>query len=294
MKNLQKFGRIKYDYPLAALTTFKIGGQAKAVIWIEQEEKLTALIDYLQKISCPYYILGKGSNVLASDAGYPGVIIRLNLKTLSCQKDQHRLYLKVGAGVKIAYLLGLCLKCGLTGLEFMTGIPGTIGGAIAVNAGAFGHSIGEKVTRVKLFSPQSGIKWIDWDEDKYGYRYTKLSQGAFILKAELVLNYLHPQKVNMLIKKHFSQKKATQPLFYPSAGCVFKNPARVSAGRLIDKAGLKGKRVGGAEVSKKHANFIINKDRAKAADILALIEFVQETVEKHEGVCLEPEIRLIA
>jgi len=293
MRNLEKFGQIKYDYPLAALTTFKIGGKAKAVIWIEQEENLIILIDYLQKIGCPYYLLGKGSNVLALDAGYPGVIIKLNFNTLSYQKDQHCLYLKVGTGIRISYLLGLCLKYGWTGLEFMTGIPGTIGGAIAVNAGAFGHSIGEKVTRVKLFSPQSGIKWIDWDEDKYGYRHAKLSPGTFILKAELKLNYLHPQKVNKLIKKHFYQKKATQPLFYPSAGCVFKNPARASAGHLIDRVGLKGKKIGGAEISKKHANFIINKNRAKAVDILALIELVQETVEKYEGVRLEPEIRLI-
>ncbi|MDL1969636.1 MAG: UDP-N-acetylmuramate dehydrogenase [Candidatus Desulfofervidaceae bacterium] len=292
MKNLGKFGHTKYDYPLATLTTFKIGGQARAVIWIEQEEKLVALIDYLQKIGCPYYLLGRGSNVLVSDAGYPGVIIKLNLKAISYQRNQH-LYLKVGAGIKISHLLGLCIKHGWTGLEFMTGIPGTIGGAIAVNAGAFGHSIGKKVTQIKIFSPRSGIKWISWDESKYGYRHTKLSQDTFILGAELELSYLHPQQVSMLIKKYFCQKKATQPLFYHSAGCVFKNPTRASAGYLIDKAGLKGKRIGGAEVSEKHANFIINKYQAKAADVFALMEFVQETVEKCEGVRLEPEIRFI-
>ncbi len=293
MQNLKRFGQAIYGYFLSALTTFKIGGPAKAVVYINQEDNLLELITYLEGIGCPYFVLGKGSNVLAPDKGYEGVIIKWISADYSWEEKDDHVILNVGAGMKIAKLLNLCLQQGWEGVSFLAGVPGTIGGAVAVNAGAFSKSIGEKVRRIKLFLPSKNLEWLNWDQTRYAYRLADIPSGGIILRAELELKLSDPVIVQAQIKKHFLHKKQTQPLFLPSAGCVFKNPPQGSAGYLIDKAGLKGKKIGGACISSKHANFIVNTGQAKAADVLALMEFVQEKIEKETGIVLEPEIKFI-
>ena len=293
MQNLKKFGQAIYDYPLSALTTFKIGGVARAVVYVHQEDNLLELISYLERIGCSYFILGKGSNVLAPDKGYDGVIIKWTSADYTWETKGNHVILNVGAGMKIAKLLNLCLQRGWEGLSFLAGIPGTIGGAVAVNAGAFSKSIGEKVRRIKLFLPSKKVEWLDWDQTRYAYRFADIPSGGIVLRAELKLKPSYPAVVQAQIKGFFLHKKQTQPLFLPSAGCIFKNPPQERAGFLIDKAGLKGKRIGGACISPKHANFIVNTGQAKAADVLALMEFVQEKIEKETGIFLEPEIKFI-
>ncbi|MDL1956693.1 MAG: UDP-N-acetylmuramate dehydrogenase [Candidatus Desulfofervidus auxilii] len=293
MKNLEKFGKVKYNYPLSHLTTFKIGGVAKAVVWINKEVFLPEIISYLRKISCPYYILGKGSNVLALDEGFCGVIIKPVFKEIYYQKGENRVVLTVSSGLKISELLNFCLKNNLSGLEFLAGIPGSIGGAIFGNAGAFGYCIGERVKRIKIFSPKTGIFWKEWSKKHFGYRKTDLSSEIVILKAELLLEFSSKDKIKKSINNYFRKKLNTQPLFSPSAGCVFKNPDKASAGYLIEQAGLKGKKIGDAKISEKHANFIINTGKAKAKDVLELIKLIQTEVKKQTGIKLEPEIRII-
>jgi len=292
MKELNKFGVVKTNYPLKRLTTFKIGGPAKAVIWVKKEALLADLIYYLKKHSCPYYLLGNGSNTLALDSGYNGIVIKLALKNVVWQSEDSDIFLKIGAGLKMSHLLNLSIKKGWTGLEFMAGIPATVGGAIASNAGAFGESIGEKTKKIKIFS-ENKILWINWGNKMYNYRHTQLSPETILLSAQINLNISTPQNVKALIKHYFHKKLTSQPLFSPSAGCVFKNPPNISAGYLIEKAGLKGKKIGGAKVSEKHANFIINTGGAKASDVLGLIELIQEKIEKYNNIKLEPEIKLV-
>ncbi len=293
MRRLRKFGKVAYNYPLANLVTFKVGGPAKAVVWVETEEQLLGLIDYLIAIECPYYILGRGSNVLPLDEGFAGVVIVLKLNQWRWERESNNVLLNVSAGMKISDILGLCIKYGWDGISFMAGIPGTIGGAVKVNAGTAQMSIGERIKRVKIFSVPNEVRWISWESDFYGYRYTKLARTDIILKAEIGLKSSPSFKVQNEIRKFFLQKKQTQPLFMPSAGCVFKNLPGISAGFLIEKTGLKGKCIGGACVSPKHANFIVNTGNARAKDVLDLMNLVRERVKRKTGVLLEPEIEIL-
>jgi UDP-N-acetylmuramate dehydrogenase len=181
---------------------------------------------------------------------------------------------------------------GYSGLEFMAGIPATVGGAVASNAGNFRQSIGERIKQIKILL-EDKIFWIDWTKEMYDYRQINLFAGAIILGAELRLKVSSIKNIRAFIKRYYKEKLTKQPLFSPSAGCVFKNPAHITAGQLVEKLGLKREKIGGAKVSEKHANFIINIDKAKAIHVLSLIEFIQEQVDKHTGIKLEPEIKLV-
>ncbi len=296
MRKLLSFGQVKWDYPLSKLTSFRIGGKAKAVIWVNDEVCLKKLIFYLKEEGFPYYFLGQGTNVLVRDHGYPGIIIKLGLgfeRIGILLKEKNAVYLRVGGGIKLSKLLMASLRHGWGGLEYLVGIPGTLGGAIAGNAGAFGHTIEENVTDIKVMTPEVEIEWYSKNALRFDYRTASLPFGTLILEARLGLAPSTYKKIKNKMHFYFQQKQLSQPLNMPSAGCVFKNPKEEFAGKLIEDAGLKGYQIGNAKFSEEHANFIVNLGGAKTTDVLALMELAQNKVFQRTGIFLEPEIKVI-
>ena len=296
MKHLVAFGQVKWNYPLSRLTSFGIGGQAKAVVWVNEEVCLRKLLSYLRESNYPYYFLGQGTNVLVGDHGYPGIIIKLGpgfSRFGVLFKGRDKVYFKVGAGIKLSRLLKISLRYGWGGLEYLVGIPGTLGGAIAGNAGAFGHSIEENITEIKVMTKEGEIKWYHKDMLRFDYRTANLPPGALILEAHLGLVPSNKREIMAKMYLYFQKKKLSQPLNMPSAGCVFKNPKGAFAGKLIEEVGLKGYQIGNAKISEKHANFIVNLGGARASDVLALMDLAQDRVLKEMGIFLEPEIKIL-
>lgn len=296
MRKLLSFGQVKWDYPLSNLTSFKIGGQAKAVVWVNHEVCLKKLLSYLKEDGYPYYILGQGTNVLVKDHGYPGIIIKLGLGFTKLQillREKNAIYLKAGGGIKLSRLLVASLRCGWGGLEYLVGIPGSLGGAIVSNAGAFDHNIEENIIDIKAITQEGGVKWFSKKLLRFGHRTTNLPLGTLILEAHIKVVPSTYKRIKTKMHLYFQQKKSKQPLNMPSAGCVFKNPIEAPAGKLIEDAGLKGYQIGNAKISEKHANFIVNLGGAKADHVLALMELAQNKVFQRTGIFLEPEIKII-
>ena len=287
---------ILFDIPIAPYTTFKVGGNVGALCNVEKTDILVELVRYLYKNNIPYVIMGNGSNVLVSDSGFEGVIIRLKAEFEKIDKammDNKKVSLKIGAGVSIPYLLRYCIKNNIGGIEFLAGIPGTIGGAIVMNAGAFGEEIGEKIEKITMITPHGDILYKNRSELKFSYRTMHMDTGSIITYVWLSLNHSDIDMLKKKISNYLRIRSQSQPINYPSAGCIFKNPDGDHAGRLIDEAGLKGKTVGGAMISQKHANFIINTGNAKTADIMALIRIIKKEIKEKKGIDLEPEINFI-
>lgn len=284
-----------FDICIAPYTTFKVGGNVLALCDIRELDKLAEVVRYLNKNSIPYFIMGNGSNVIVSDSGFNGVVIRLKgeFEKIYNTPDDSKILLKVGAGVSISYFLRYCVKKGFTGTEFLAGIPGTIGGATAMNAGAFGKEIGEKIEKIMMLTPSGNITSKERSELKFSYRRMHMDAGSVITYVWLRLNPSDTNMVKQKISHYLDIRSSSQPLNYPSAGCIFKNPDRNYAGKLIDEAGLKGKSIGGAMISQKHANFIINTGNATTKDIIALITTIKDRIKEEKGIELEPEINFI-
>ena len=281
-------GRMERDYPLKNLCTFKIGGPGEVVFWPQGQEDLVQIIEWCRAYSKPFVLLGRGSNVLLPDEGLKGVIIVCTeLKKISWQENKVR----VEAGYPLMRLARESAKRGLQGLEFAAGIPGTVGGALAINAGAYGGEIGSVVEEVKVLTPEGKRITLSGDKITFGYRYSSL-QTYYILEATLELQVHDSSILLERIKEYNLKRRNTQPLEFPNVGSVFRNPPGDSAARLIEAAGWKGQRVGGAQVSEKHANFIVNRGNAKAAEVLKLIKNIQEDVLAKFGVELQTEIKL--
>jgi len=289
LESFKKIGLVaKANEPLAKYTTFKIGGPADFFVEIESEDKLLKALKLVKELKLPYFILGGGSNLLVADEGYRGVIIKIsNLKSQISNRK-----IVVGAGVSLGKLVELAAENSLTGLEFAAGIPGTVGGAVRGNAGAWGKAIGDKVKRVKVLTPEGKIKWIKNSDCRFSYRQSRFKKTKEIIwEAELELKKGDKKEIQEKIKENLA-KRADQPK-EPSAGCVFINPKPLSAGELIDKCGLKGKRIGNAQISPKHANFIVNLGGAKATDATKLIKLIKEKAKEKFGIDLEKEIFLL-
>jgi len=283
-----KIGKIDKNASLKKYTTYKAGGIAKVVVYPKSIDKLISLLELLKKEDIKYKILGNGSNLVFSDKTYDGVLIKLN-EINHCEIDGT--VIKVGAGHSLIALALKTAKLGLTGLEFATGIPGTVGGAIYMNAGAYKSDMGYIVSEVKLLTPNLEIITM-YNKDlnfKYRSSFLQKNDGYICLEATIVLKEGDKKEIHDIIEDRRQKRLMTQPLDYPSAGSVFRNPDNDFAWRLIDSCGLKGYKIGGAEVSEKHANFIINKGNATATDIHDLILYVKDTVLKETGVELKIE-----
>jgi UDP-N-acetylmuramate dehydrogenase len=282
----------KKNISLAPYTTFKIGGAAKYFYTVKSIEDLTGAVKLAKKEGLPFFILGNGSNVLVSDKGFDGVVIKIEnckLKIVNCK-------ITVDAGVLLTKLVNESVKAGLTGLEWAAGIPGTIGGAIRGNAGALGSSMADLIKTVEVFDITNlKIQTFENKDCKFGYRDSvfKHNKNLIIFSAELELKKGDRKKSEKLIKEYLKQRKEKQPLEYPSAGSIFKNPNGRAAGYLIEQCGLKGKKIGKAMISEKHANFIVNLGNAKAKDVKKLIDLCKEKVKEKFGIELEEEIEYL-
>ncbi|MFH1124138.1 MAG: UDP-N-acetylmuramate dehydrogenase [Pseudomonadota bacterium] len=295
-KGLVKVSRkgIQFDCPMDQYTTFRAGGRAAALCFVENLSDLREIVAYLRAEGLPYLIIGRGSNLLVKDGGFPGVglILRGDLATVEKSGKGDRT-IHAGGGLSLVELLNTCRREGLEGLEFLAGIPGTVGGAVIMNAGAWGKEIAGVIEGVEMITGQGEPVRKNRAELRFSYRELAVPPGTVIVRASFALKRQAPEIIAERIASHLKERKAKQPLEYPSGGSVFKNPPNDYAGRLIEMAGLKGKQVGGAMISRKHANFIVNTGGATAADILALMELARERVMKDTGVQLETEIRVV-
>ena len=283
-------GKIILDEPLWKHTSFKIGGPAKYFITPFDEEELKFAIKYAALNNMPLCVIGAGSNLLVSDKGIDGVVVKLSsafFKKISLKSVS----LEVGAGCLLGNLINEAKNNGLSFLEFLTGIPGTVGGALVMNAGIPGKSISDLVEDVTVMDYNGICRVIKREDLSFSYRRSNLSD-CIVLRANLKCGKSRQDEIKMRIKGYLDARKSSQELNLPSAGCVFKNPAIGPAGKLIDLCGLKGKMIGAARVSEKHANFIVNTGQAKAEDVFALMELIIENVEHKFNITLEPEIKI--
>jgi len=288
----------RFQYPMHRLTTYKVGGPVEALWKARDLTTLKKVVRYLSLEGIPYGVLGRGSNLLVKDDGIEGVMILLKGSLAAIKAGAENSLVWAGGGVHLTDLMSWCRQRGMSGLEFLTGIPGTVGGAVVMNAGAFGQEINERIKTLQFVSPGGSQIEMNRSELKFSYRRLHMEEGRLVTNTCFSLNKATPKAVSEKMGGFLKTRKQTQPLEYPSAGSVFKNPpgapfSTPGAGRLIEKAGLKGKRIGGAMVSEKHANFIVNEGGATAGDILRLMDLVRLEVKRMSGIDLKLEIRVL-
>lgn len=281
-------GNIKENVDLSKHTTYKVGGMARLFVYPKNVEKLILLLEKLKKENIKHKVLGFGSNLIFSDSLYDGVIIKLDSFDEVKIKDT---VITAGAGVSLIKLSYKAQKEGLTGLEFASGIPGSVGGAVFMNAGAYKSDMSYIVSSVKVLTPDLEVKTLYNKDLKYKYRSSFLQSNPnyICLEATLVLRPGDKKAIKELMDTRKQKRLLTQPLTYPSAGSVFRNPEGDFAGRLIEECGLKGFSIGGAKVSEKHANFIINSGGATASDVKNLIMYVHDKVKEKTNIDLKIE-----
>lgn len=283
---------IRKNVPLSTMTTFRVGGMADYVACPKAAEQISDLLKICRAHKMPYFVLGNGSNILASDDGYRGVIIYV----LSCMNQIviDGITVKAQAGAQLIKVAHEAAQHGLTGLEFASGIPGTIGGAIYMNAGAYGGEIKDVVRTVTAMDYAGNIYTMSCDEMDFSYRHSIVQdRNLIVLSAEFQLEAGKQEEIDSRISELAAARKSKQPLEYPSAGSTFKRPEGYFAGKLIADAGLKGFSIGGAQVSEKHSGFVINKGGATADDIMKLICHVKDEVNSQFGVMLETEVKTL-
>lgn len=280
---------ILLNEPMSKHTTFRVGGEASCFVRISEAGQLAVLMPYLREVEVPYFILGNGSNLLVGDKGYNGVILQIGSKMNGIHvEDTH---IRAGAGVLLSQLAKCAQENGLTGLEFASGIPGTLGGSVVMNAGAYGGEMKQVIELVKVMNENGEILEIRGEEMEFGYRTSIIKDRPFIV-LEAILNLQHGDQEIIAVKMEelARQRKEKQPLEYASAGSTFKRPEGYFAGKLIMDAGLRGYSIGGARVSEKHCGFVVNTGRASAADVAEVIREVQEKVKDKFEVMLETEV----
>lgn len=288
---------VQWDHPLKEYTSFHIGGPAEALTQVHNRELLQRLLQYLADGGIQWRVIGRGTNLLVGDSGYPGVVIILTeeMKELSITQNKDEVWVEVGAGLSLTKLARCCQENGFSGLEFTMGIPGTVGGAVVMNAGAWESCMADVVDRVNIMTHQ-GEKRIVKEDLKFAYRKCLNIQNqtsGVVTSARLCLQHGDPAEMRKIYRRNLEKRKKSQPVEQRNAGSIFKNPPGDSAGRLIEASGCKGKKIGGAKVSEKHANFIVNTGSATAADVLELMTYIQENVHRDSGVLLEPEVHIL-
>ena len=274
-------------------TTFRVGGPADWLVTPTEEEQIREVVNLLRTENVPYYVMGNGSNLLVGDKGYRGVIIQLG-KNLSQIRMTEEGVLYAQAGALLSKIAAEALAQSLTGFEFASGIPGTLGGAVMMNAGAYGGEMKHVLKDALALTANGELRVLPVEQMELGYRTSIFAQnGDIVLSAQIRLQEGSPQEIRAYMDELKEKRITKQPLEYPSAGSKFKRPEGYFAGKLIEDTGLRGFQVGGAQVSEKHCGFVINKEQATAADILSLIEQVSDRVEAKFGVRLEPEVKRI-
>lgn len=300
---MRGFGEAVYEYiranvpeedilteePMSRHTTFRIGGEAACFIRISSEEQLRKLIPYFENVGVEYFVLGKGSNLLVGDKGYPGVILQISDACQQIEAEENRLQVQAGAALSKVALFAM--ERGLEGLEFAAGIPGTVGGGVVMNAGAYGGEMKQVVESVRVLSSEGEILTLDNDTMEFGYRTSIIRNRNFtVLSVTFWLREGNREEIRARIEDFQKRRMEKQPLNYPSAGSTFKRPEGYFAGKLIMDAGLRGFQIGDARVSDKHCGFVVNVGKATARDVTDVIEEVQERVRERFGVSLEREV----
>lgn len=294
--NLLPAERLAADEPMSRHTSFRIGGPAACLAVVSNEEELAAVIRIVKEECAEYMLIGNGSNLLISDEGYPGIAIKLGGEFDSiCVDDRDDTLVHVGAAKLMSATSAFLTDHGLSGFEFASGIPGSIGGAVFMNAGAYGGEIKDiaETVRVMTLDKCELLNMTNEDMD-FGYRNSRAQAGDIvILSAAFRLSKDEPTEIAARVSELAAKRNSKQPVNFPSAGSTFKRPVGGYAAALIEEAGLKGYRVGGACVSEKHSGFVINEGGATCEDVLAVMRHVRETVSEKSGIMLEPEVRLI-
>ena len=285
----QPGSRLRFGESLAKHTHFGIGGEATAYIEISTVSELAALARFHEQWDVPVAIIGRGSNLLVSDTGFKGISVRLVGELAKLEADGK--VVSVGAGLSLPALSKTMSRSGLSGVEFALGIPGSVGGALIMNAGAWGSSFGDVVTDVTVMTASGELVNLTHAEAAFEYRHSGLETYFCVTGATLALEPGDVDEITERMQTFYKQKVATQPFAEENAGCMFKNPPGDSAGRLIDISGLKGYRIGGAEVSTVHGNFILNLDNATAEDVLKLVAYIQQQVRDKTGISLQTEVK---
>ncbi|CAG9619802.1 UDP-N-acetylmuramate dehydrogenase [Sutcliffiella rhizosphaerae] len=289
----KEVGKVMPNEPLANHTTMKIGGPADILVEPGSLEKLQEIMKLIDKHQVKWTAIGRGSNLLVSDLGIEGVVIKLGKGMDNLELNGNEVW--AGGGYSLIKLVTIISKKGLSNLEFAAGIPGTVGGAVFMNAGAHGSDMSKVLKKAHILFEDGTMEWLTPEELKFSYRTSLLQKErpGICLEAVLTVEEGNRDEIVSLLQKNKDYRRDTQPFSYPCAGSIFRNPLPEYAGQLIEKAGLKGYKIGGAKVSEMHGNFIVNDDKAKAQDVLALIQFIKRTVLEKYNVSLETEVEII-
>jgi UDP-N-acetylmuramate dehydrogenase len=286
---------VKVSQPLARYTSMKIGGAADFFVEVECEAALSQLLSCLSLNGVPFCLLGNGSNVLISDLGVEGMVIRLvgDFKRAEWHEQGKDSWVKVGAAHAVTQLVREAARRGYAGLEFAEGIPGTVGGALVMNAGAYGSEFEKVVDLVNGRNREGTPIQFTREQMKFTYRDSHLPSGTVVTGLRLILQREESSKISTKLRELVTKRKSSQPSGYPNSGSMFRNPAGDYAGRLVEAAGLKGKQIGGAQISAKHGNFIVNLGGASAENVRQLMELARAEVQAKFGVALIPEVKLL-
>ncbi len=286
-------GTVKLDEPMSKHTTYRIGGPVRAFVEVGSIAALGTIMKACAEEGLPWFIAGKGSNLLVADEGWPGVVLSLAGEFRNWRFNEEESTVVVGAGTMLSRLVQEVFHNGYSGMEFAVGTPGSVGGALSQNAGTATDWIGQRVVSVTTFREEGGLHRYAASDLQWGYRASSFLPSEVIVECELRLEKALAGNINERMSALLKRRKERQPLNYPSCGSVFVNPEGRSVGELIEEAGLKGKRIGDAQISEKHANFIVNVGNATAADVLALIELMKSEVRGRYGIELQQEVKLL-
>jgi len=288
-------GEVRFMELMSNHTSLRIGGAAEVFAMPRDLDSLKNIHLNLKKSNIPYIALGSGTNILIRDGGIEGAVVLLrSLKKIEVLREEDQfIFVHADAGALLAKLVRFSQEHGYSGLEGLAGIPGTVGGAICGNSGAFGHEIKDVLVSLEMMDSEGIVSRRRAEDIAFGYRKSGIGPEEFILGTEIRLKKDHAEAVSKRIGEFLRTKRESQPIWEPSAGCVFKNPPGASAGKLLDEAGCKGAKIGEVEVSEVHANFFVNRGNANASDFIKLMELVSLRVEKRFGILLEPEIKIL-
>ena len=286
---------IKINELMSKHTSFKVGGPADYYIIVKTIEQMKNIVKYVKQKKIQTYTIGNGSNLLVGDKGYRGIILKNDIDNLQIEQNQEDIYIYVGAGYKVMALGQILKQKGIAGFEELSGIPGTIGGANYMNAGAYGKEMKDIIIETKVLNKENlQVEILSNNEQKLEYRSSIFQNKQYIiLQTTIKLNKGNPEEIKKKMNGYFAQRKEKQPIEYPSAGSTFKREKEFITAKLIDESGLKGYNIGGAQISEKHAGFIINKENATAKDIIDLIQYTKNKVFEKFGVTLREEVEII-
>lgn len=286
-------GAVRRDEPMSRHTTYRIGGPARYYIEVNSLSALARVMEDCARFATPWALVGQGSNLLVADKGFDGAAIALKGEFRHWTFDEERMRYVVGAGMMLSRMVQEAYHQGLSGLEFAVGTPGTVGGALRMNAGTRTQWIGQRVASVTTYSVDGGLRRRLGSEIAWGYRFSSIPADEVVVECELAVEHGAEVLIRSRMDGALTRRKKSQPMGMPSCGSVFRNPEGASVGKMIEQLGLKGTSVGGAQISTVHANFIVNKGGATAADVLELMHLVQDKVREAYGIELQPEVRFL-